>query len=165
MLTDKHIQFLREKIHDLEHALFYNFSTSVLKLPVCVVRIREVDEVGQVWFYINRPSQGLEHFEHEFPAQLQIYRKGKKHRMQLHGKAIIVDDPEQLNLLPDDIKPGRAEKSMVLVKVKMLKVDYYEPWEFKKANWFTSMKNALYKWIYNEKPEFQPYGLNTDTAF
>lgn len=165
MLTDKHIQFLKDKIHDLENALFYNYSTSVLKLPVCVVKIREVDEVGQVWFYINRPSQGLEYFEHEFPAQLQLYKKGKKHRMQVHGKAIIVDDPEQLNTLPADLFPVKPNNKTVLVKVKIAKVDYYEPWELKKTNWFTSMRNTVYKWIYNEEPQFQPYGLNTDTAF
>lgn len=165
MLTDKHIQFLKEKIHELENALFYNYSTSVLKLPVCVVKIREVDEIGQVWFYINRPSQGLEYFEHEFPAQLQFYKKGKKHHMQVHGKAVIVDDPEQLNTLPADLFPVRPGDNMVLVKVKIAKVDYYEPWDLKKTNWFTSMKNAIYKWIYNEEPQFQPYGLNTDTAF
>lgn len=165
MLTDKHIHFLKEKINDLENALFHNYSTSVLKLPVSVVKIREVDEVGQVWFYINRPSQALQYFEHEFPAQLSFYKKGKKHRMQVHGKAIIVDDPEQLNTLPSDIFPVKPNDNMVLVKVKIAKVDYYEPWELKKTNWFTSMRNALYKWIYNEEPQFQPYGWNTDTAF
>ncbi len=165
MLTDKHIQFLKEKISDLENALFHNYSTSVLKLPVSVVKIREVDEVGQVWFYINRPSQALQYFEHEFPAQLQFYKKGKQHRMQVHGKAIIVDDPEQLNTLPTDLFPVKSNDNMVLVKVKIAKVDYYEPWELKRTNWFTSMRNALYKWIYNEEPQFQPYGWNTDTAF
>jgi general stress protein 26 len=166
MLTDKHIQFLKEKISDLENALFYNYSSSVLKLPVSVVKIRDVDEVGQVWFYINRPSQSLEHFEHEFPANLQFYKKGKKHRMQVYGKAIIVDDPEQLNTLPADLFPARP-KNMVLVKVKIAKVDYFEPWDLKKTNWFTTVKNALYKWIYNEEPQYQhqPYGWNTDTAF
>jgi general stress protein 26 len=164
MLTDKHIQFLREKIQDLENALFYNYSTSVLKLPVSIVRIRDVDEVGQVWFYINRPSQGLEHFEHEFPAQLQFYKKGRSHRMQVHGKAIIVDDPEQLNTLPADIF-ANGQRNGVLVKVKIAKVDYYEPWDLKKTNWFTSIKNTVYKWIYNEEPQYQPYGWNTDTAF
>jgi general stress protein 26 len=164
MLTDKHIHFLKEKIQDLENALFYNYSSSVLKLPVSIVRIRDVDEVGQVWFFINRPSQGLEYFEHEFPAELKFYKKGKEHRMQVHGKAIIVDDPEQLNTLPADLFPTRP-KNMVLVKVKIAKVDYYEPWDLKKTNWFTSIKNSLYKWIYNEEPQYQPYGWNTDTAF
>jgi len=163
MLTDKHIQFLRDKINDLENALFYNYSTSVLKLPVSVVRILDVDELGQVWFYVNRPSQSLEHFEHEFPSQLQFYKKGKHHRIQLNGKAMIVDDPEQLNNLPLDLQaPG---KNMVLLKVKIAKVDYYEPWDLKKTSWITSMKNTLYKWIYNEEPQYQPYGWNTDTAF
>ncbi len=165
MLTDKHIQFLKEKIHDLENALFINYSSSVLKLPVSVVRIKDVDEVGQVWFYINRPSQELEYFEHEFPAHLQFYKKGKKHRMQVYGKAIIVDDPEQLNFLPADLSPVKPDSKSVLVKVKISKVDYYEPWDLKKTNWFTSVKNALYKWIYNEEPQYQPYGWNTDTAF
>ncbi|HEX6916317.1 MAG TPA: hypothetical protein VF145_13800 [Chitinophagaceae bacterium] len=165
MLTDKQIQFLKDKIHQLENALFYNYSTSVLRLPVSVVRISQVDDLGQVWFYVNRPSQGLEYFEHEFPAQLQFYKKGKKHRVQVHGKAVIVDDPEQLNLLPPELFPIRPNKNTVLMKVQIARVDYYEPWDLKKANWFTTMRNALYKWIYNEEPQFQPYGLNTDTAF
>lgn len=165
MLTDKHIQFLREKIHDLENALFFNYSSSVLKLPVSVVRIRDVDEIGQVWFYVNRPTQSLEHFEHEFPAQLQLYKKGKEHRIQVHGKAVIVDDPEQLNTLPADLFPVRPNGNMVLVKVKIAKVEYYQPWDLQKTNWFVTIKNALYKWIYNEEPQYQPFGWNTDTAF
>ena len=165
MLTDKHIHFLKEKMQDLENALFFNYSSSVLKLPVSVVKVQDVDEVGQVWFYINRPSQGLEHFEHEFPAHLQFYKKGKKHRMQVYGKAIIVDDPEQLNLLPSDLFPVAPNSKSVIVKVKIAKVEYYEPWDLKKTNWFTSIKNSLYKWIYNEEPQYQPYGWNTDTAF
>jgi hypothetical protein len=33
------------------------------------------------------------------------------------------------------------------------------------VNWFTSLRNTVYKWIYNQEPQFQPYGWNTDTAF
>jgi len=165
MLTekDKHLLFLKEKIQDLENALFYNFSTAVLKLPVCVVKILEVDELGQLWFSVNRPSQCLEHFEHEFPAQLQFYRKGKQHRLKTHGKAIIVDDPEVLNTLPTSIAQKYDPKTTVLVKMNMSQVDYFEPWAFKKTNWFSNFKNTIYKWIYNEQPQYQPF--LTDTAF
>jgi len=164
MLPDKHIELLKTRIKDLENALFFNFSSSVLKLPVCVVKIKDVDEVGQVWFFVNKPSQSLAYFEHEFPAQLRFYKKGKAHRMQVSGKAIIIDDPEQLNFLP----PGMDKvtgNNMVLVKVEISRVDYYEPMDIKKTNWFVTVKNAFYKWMYNEKPQYQPYGWQTDTAF
>ncbi len=165
MLTDKekNLVFLKDKIKDLESALFYNHSSAVLKLPVCVVKILEVDEVGQLWYSVNRPSQCLEHFEHEFPAELQFYRKGKQHRIKISGKAVIVDDPEVLYTLPESITSKFDYKSSVLVRMNMNMVDYFEPYAFKKTNWFDSVRNYIYKWIYNGQPQYQPY--LTDTAF
>jgi hypothetical protein len=165
MLTEneKNLVFLKEKIKDLESALFFNHSTAVLKLPVCVVRILDVDELGQLWYSVNRPSQCLEHFEHEFPGELQFYKKGRQHRINIQGKAIIVDDPEVLNTLPEHIAEKYDPKTMVLLRMKMSHVNYFEPAEFKKTNLFANVRNAIYKWIYNDQPQYQPY--LTDTAF
>lgn len=165
MLSDKNLYFLKDKIQDLQSAIFYNFSTSVLKLPPTVVNIAHMDEIGQLWFYVHKPVQSLAYFDHEFPAQLQLYKKGKQHRIQVHGKAVIVDDPEELNSIA--LNYGQAienKEEMFLMKVKIINAEYYEPWTTKSRSWFTTIKENIYKWIYNEEPSFHPYNFGDAAA-
>ena len=54
------LAFLSEKIKELENALFMSESNALVNLPTHIARITEVDEEGNIWFIIPRPSQIVE---------------------------------------------------------------------------------------------------------
>jgi len=119
--------FVREKINGIGSALFFSQNSSVLKLPVTIVNALEVDDVGHVWFFLNRPTQSLQEFDREFPARLDFYRKGKHYFLQVAGRASIVTDPEEINQLEgmaDEIR-RKAMHQLVLVRFKIVKADYF----------------------------------------
>jgi hypothetical protein len=49
------ITFIEAKIKELENALFFSMSDAVLKIPTCVVKVLQTDELGQIWFVIPKP--------------------------------------------------------------------------------------------------------------
>jgi hypothetical protein len=128
MLTANQLIFLREKIHELRSALFFNTSNAVLKLPCCIINTLKVDDAGQVWFLVNRPEQYLHEFDREFPAKLNFFRKGKRFFLNMAGKAFIVTDPEELNevISIDDETRQQAMTNMVLIKFKIMTAQYDE---------------------------------------
>lgn len=127
MLSQPRVVFLQEKIMELRQALFFDLSSCVLKLPTSVVNALHVDEVGQVWFFINRPTQQVNEFEREFRSRLDFYKKGKNFYLHLMGKACIVSDPEEINGiigLSDEYKQ-QANGKVVLLKFKISEIMYY----------------------------------------
>ena len=88
MLSDTHLPFLQEKISDLRSALFFSLTNSVLKIPTTIVTALRVDEVGQVWFFVNRPMQNIQEFDREFPARLEFFKKRKTILPEDHGKSM-----------------------------------------------------------------------------
>ncbi|HUQ65917.1 MAG TPA: pyridoxamine 5'-phosphate oxidase family protein [Flavitalea sp.] len=112
---------------DIRQALFFNDSRSVLKFPVSIINVLHTDEVGQIWFIVNRPAQHLNEFEKEFRARLNFYKKGKNYFLHIKGKACIVSDPEEINNvhgLEEDIKI-LSSSTMALIRMKIEKIYYY----------------------------------------
>jgi hypothetical protein len=127
MLTQPKVIFLQEKIMELQQALFFDLSTSVLKLPTSVINALHVDEIGQVWFFINKPSQNTNEFENEFRSRLDFYKKGKNFYLHLRGKASIVSDPKGINNVigfPDEYRQ-QASGNVILVKLKISDINYF----------------------------------------
>jgi hypothetical protein len=86
-----------------------------------------VDDYGYVWFYMQKPKQDLTVFEQEFPTRLDFFKKGANFFLQISGKGWVVNDPEELNTL--NVVGADAQSiltDLVLVKVKILKGEYYE---------------------------------------
>lgn len=119
--------FLKNKIMDLRQALFFNDSYSVLKFPISIINVLEVDDVGQIWFMVSRPAQHLNEFEKEFRARLAFYKKGKDFFLNVRGKACIVTDPEEIfNLDGIDAEAKKqAITSMVLIRMSVADVQYF----------------------------------------
>ena len=127
MLSQPRQTILRNKIMDLQQALFFNDSQSVLKFPVSIINVLQADEVEQVWFIVKRPTQSLNEFEKEFQARLDFCKKGKDYYLQVKGKACIVTDPEEINNihgLSDEIRK-QAATSMVLIRMKIRQTYFY----------------------------------------
>ncbi|HVY75660.1 MAG TPA: hypothetical protein VG890_12560 [Puia sp.] len=142
------VSFVEEKILDLENALFFSTSEAVLKMPVCIVKILQVDRLGQLWFVVPRPTQFIYTFEKTFPVKLDFFRKGRDYFLKILGKAFIINDPEEINScegLSDLIKQKAMENDLVILKVKITNADYSE----KNADriygkaWFGQLRFAL----------------------
>ena len=161
MLSETQLPFLQEKISDLRSALFFSLSNSVLKIPTNIVTALKVDEIGQVWFFVNRPLQNIQEFDKEFPARLEFYRKGKPFYLKITGKACIVNDPEELNTLVDvseEVK-DKAMDQLVLVRVKIQSADYVENTPSEATHWIQAIRALFNRWF-----GYQPAGYSLQPA-
>lgn len=161
MLNNSDLQFLQDKIQDLRSALFFSQNSSLLKISTTIVTILKADDIGQVWFFVPRPSQALHEFDMEFPAKLQFFRKGRRFFLHISGKAYIVNDPEEINaLMYEDIRE-KATDHLVLIRVKMTKADYFESLPNSQAGWWRDLRSQVYSWFFNTRPGYRPYHLET----
>ncbi|MDP4150941.1 MAG: pyridoxamine 5'-phosphate oxidase family protein [Bacteroidota bacterium] len=164
MLNHSDLQFLQDKIQDLRSALFFSQNSSLLKISTTIVTILKADEMGQVWFFVPRPSQALHEFDREFPARLQFFRKGRRFFLHITGKAYIVTDPEEINsLFYEDIRES-ASDHLVLIRVKMTKADYFESLPDGREGWWRDLRKQLYSWFFNTRPGYRPYHLDSPLA-
>ncbi len=162
MLNQSDLRFLREKIQDLKHAIFFSENTSLLRMATTIVTLWKMDELGQMWFFIPRPKQALQEFDREFPVRLEFFKKGRQFFLHVSGKAFIVADPEDINgLVHDDIRQ-QASDQLVLIKVRMLKADYFESTgemvRTKRARkWWRDLRNQVHGWLTHTRPGYKPY--------
>ena len=151
MATNQQLNFLQEKIREIGSALFFNLSESVLKLPTSIVTTLKVDDYGFVWFFVQKPMQNLKEFEKEFPVRLDFFRKGSGCFLQVNGKGWVNTDPEEMNsfvIIPEDAK-RLATNEMVLVKVKIMRADYYETQTAHHQSWWQTAVNTVTAWFRN----------------
>jgi len=144
------LNFLQEKIQEIGSAIFFNLSDSVLKLPTSIVSTLQVDDYGFVWFFMQKPKQHLKEFETDFPVRLDFFRKGMSYFLQVMGKGWVVTDPEEMNTisyLPEEAK-RLAMNEMVLVKVKIMKAEYYEK-SAARLSWWQNVVNTFTSWFRN----------------
>ena len=146
------VAFIREKVKDLENALFFSMSDAVLKIPSCLVKVLEADDLGQLWFMIPKPSQFIHAFDRNFPVQLDFFRKGRDYYLKIFGMAFLVNDPEELNstdCLDEHIKQQARENESVVIRVKISHADYVEnaPARASAKAILKQVKHKIYRWF------------------
>ncbi len=149
MATNQQLNFLQEKIKEIGSAIFFNLSDSVLKLPTTIVSTLKVDEYGFVWFFVQKPKQTLKEFETEFPARLDFFKKGTPYFLQVMGKGWVVTDPEEINsyvTISDDVR-AINNGQLLLVKVKIMKAEYYETKTSTKSSWWQNAVSTFGAWF------------------
>jgi len=128
MNNNKILHCIAEKVEDIQVALFYCLSNNPLKINNNIIHTLKIDDSGCIYFFIHRPRQLISQFEQEFPVGLNYFKKGKNYFMNIFGKARMINDPEELayqtDLSTEEI--SCALTTHVLVKVKILKVDFYD---------------------------------------
>jgi general stress protein 26 len=154
------IAFIEEKVRELENALFFSMSDAVLKIPTCVVKVLETDELGQIWFMIPKPTQHIHAFDKIFPVELDFFRKGRDYFLKIFGKAFLVNDPEEINraeCLNETIKEQVRQNEIVLVRVQISRAEYTEksPDITSTKNLLHQVKNKLYRWFQLSQQEGQ----------
>jgi len=119
---------LASRIKELQSALFFSVSNTVLKIPTHVVSGAEVDEQGQIWFVIPKPSQQISEFDSKFRAKLDFFKKGKDFFLKIEGNASIVSDPAEMNsyvALSPQITQQVKEGRVVVIKVEVIHEQYF----------------------------------------
>ena len=141
MVTDNNLQFIKEKITQVKTAIMYSMSNELVKIPNSIVEAVNVDDEGQLWFVCKPPVHSIEHCEQSFPARLQFYKKGTFYKVEVSGKATIINN-EYTNYFAADengIKP-------LLIKMAMTQVEYSEPQEKKRTKMEAWLETG-YKWF------------------
>jgi len=152
------LTFIEEKVMDLENALFFSLSDAVLKIPSCVIKVLQADELGQLWFVIPKPSQLIQAFDKTFPVKLDFFRKGRDYYMKIFGKAFVVNDPEEINnaeCLHETVKQQARFNETVLIKVQMSHAEYVETAPVKTSTkaMLSQVKNKIFRWFHLSQHE------------
>lgn len=144
MATDSNLQFIREKIYQVRSAIMYSMSNEVVKMPNNIVTAIRVDEEGHLWFLSKRPLHFVSQCEQSFPARLKFYRKGINFFLEISGKATIMGNNNEADVMATSDKTIREKP--VLIKMTMNNIEYVEPEERKKSRIETVLENG-YNWL------------------
>ena len=147
------LTFIEEKVMDLQNAIFFSLSDAVLKIPSCVIKVLQADELGQLWFVIPKPSQLIHAFDNTFPVKLDFFRKGRDYYLKILGKAFVVNDPEEINnaeCLHETIKQQATYNETVLIKVQMSHAEYVgtTPAKISTKSILSRAKNKFFHWFH-----------------
>jgi general stress protein 26 len=144
------ISVLREKIKELENALFMSESNALVSLPTHIVRVSEVDEEGNIWFIIPKPTQVIESFSKEMPAKLDFFKKGSSFFLKISGVASIVwtaREMKEVNLSKEF--SNSLKKGNVAVKVKVELTEIIEKAPKQTSNPLMNVGTQVYNWLLN----------------
>lgn len=122
---DEHLDFIKEKIREIKYALFKAEINSTLQLPSNVIQTLKVESDGTIWFLTSCNNDQAKRIDKNFYAYLDYYKKGTDCRLQLAGKATIIDEPDEDFLLLSNYSKNIAGK-LVLVKMKIMQAEYFE---------------------------------------
>ncbi|MCG2617165.1 hypothetical protein LZZ85_22910 [Terrimonas sp. NA20] len=136
MTQDTNLHFIRERISELKNAIMYNNSQDVLRVQNNIAEAVEVDKEGVLWFTIKRPAGYMQQCEQVFPARLNFYRKGFDYRVEVSGKATVVN--YMYNGHKEDI---------VLLRMDMNEVEYTEPNAEKAESQIEKYVKQAYSWF------------------
>ena len=135
---------------ELENALFMSESNALVSLPTHIVRITEVDEEGNIWFIIPRPTQVIESFSKEMPAKLDFFKKGKEFFLKISGVASIIWTEAEIKeaSLSKEFSES-LRKGDVAVKVKVEVSEYVQKTPKPNSNPLLNVGSQVYNWLLN----------------
>ena len=142
---------LKSKIMELQSALFFTESASILKLPTHVISDVEMDEEGQIWFVIPRPMQQIEAFEKEIPAKLDFFKKGKDFFVKITGTAFLIADSEEVKnnpALSAAMREKMSDEKVIGVKVMVQKTELIDNSPKPTQNWLQASRSQLSSWFF-----------------
>lgn len=148
LYTDENLIFLKEKIKDIKVALFKSEMNSELQLPNNIIQTLKVEDDGTIWFFTSCAGDYAQSVAKSFYAYLDYYKKGTECRLQLSGKATIVEDNDESFLNMSNYSKSTASR-LVLVKMKIMQAEYFENKSLQPASWTEKMKGAISHLFFN----------------
>lgn len=149
LYQDDHLQFIQEKIEDIKIALFKSEINSELQLPNNIIQTLKVDKEGHIWFFTSCAGDYAQNIERSFYAYLDYYKKGTDCRIQLSGKASIVEDENDKFLKISDYAKSTASR-LVLVKMKIMQAEYFENRNMPNLTWREKIKGLFQHFFFSE---------------
>ena len=135
--------YFLHKIAELEQALFIPESKALIAIQTQVIEKVYFDPYGDLWFVVNRRVQDMSGFDRQFPAKLGFLKKGRGLFIEVTGKVIITNDPEDLNhisWIPSGIIRAVRQEELILLSVS---IEHAEVHELNVSNPFRRIWNAL----------------------
>ena len=136
------MQTLKSKIMELQSALFFTESKSIVKLPTHVISDIEMDEEGNIWFVIPKPAMHIEAFEKEIPAKLDFFKKGMDFFVKVRGVAYL--QPEMTGSIGERMKG----ENVIVVKVVMQDNELVDNSPKPSQNWLQASRSQLSSWFF-----------------
>jgi hypothetical protein len=141
------MQTLKSKIMELQSALFFTESKSIVKLPTHVISDVELDNEGSIWFVIPKPSMHIEAYDKEIPAKLDFFKKGMEFFVKVRGTAFL-----QTEISDETLSAGMRERmagaDVILVKVEVLESELVDNTPKPKQNWLQASRSQLSSWFF-----------------
>jgi len=154
---DDNLNFLQEKIKDIKIALFKSEINSELQLPNNIIQTLKVEEDGHVWFFTSCNGDYAKNIDRSFYAYLDYYKKGTECRLQISGKAEIVDDENESFLHMSNYSKSTASR-LVLVKMKIMQAEYFENKPVPSITWKDKLREAFNQFFF--APTHRVYDFN-----
>jgi len=150
------INFIKEKIEEIQTALFFPENNSLSKFQSHLIKAH-TDEEGKVCFTINMTSETFDLANPSFPCKLEFYKKGVGFYIQVLGQATI--DEGRTENGPSSTRLKHSSKNQEIpVKVTIEKMNYQpippESAHVKSKEGINSLVNWLFKAKTSNRNEF-----------
>lgn len=132
---------------ELQSALFFNESKSIVKLPTHVISDVELDNEGSIWFVIPKPSMHIEAYDKEIPAKLDFFKKGTDFFVKVRGTAFLQTEISG-ELLSAEMRERLTNADVILVKVQVQESELVDNSPKPKQNWLQASRSQLSSWFF-----------------
>jgi len=132
---------------ELQSALFFNESKSIVKLPTHVISDVELDSEGSIWFVIPKPPMHIEAYDKEIPAKLDFFKKGTDFFVKVRGTAFLQTEISG-ELVSAEMHERLASADVILVKVQVLESELVDNSPKPKQNWLQASRSQLSSWFF-----------------
>jgi hypothetical protein len=144
-------QELRSKILELQSALFFTDSTSLIKLPTHIISEVEMDEEGMIWFVIPRPSQDIRAFDKEIATRMEFFKKGKEFFVKVSGKASLITEEAEAAEVPglsETMLAKMADQKLIAVRVEIKESELVDNAAKANRTWLQISRSQLSSWFF-----------------
>jgi hypothetical protein len=141
---------MKSKIMELQSALFFTESSSIVKLPTHIIPEVEVDAEGQIWFVIPKPAQHIDAFDKEIPAKLDFFKKGKDFFVKVRGTAHLITEVSEIENkgLSLEMIEKMQNDQVIAVKISVLDSELIDNTPKPSQNWLKSSRTQLSSWFF-----------------
>jgi len=141
---------LKSKIMELQSALLFTESSSLVKLPTHVISEVDMNE-EEIWFVIPRPVQHIDAFDKEIPAKLDFFKKGLDFFVKVKGTAFIITDQEEIDnstVISAEMRERMNDPRVIAIKVKIQEADLIDNSPKPSKSWFQASRSQLSSWFF-----------------
>ena len=141
------MQTLKSKIMELQSALFFTESNSIVKLPTHVISDVELDSEGSIWFVIPKPPMHIEAYDKEMPAKLDFFKKGTDFFVKVRGTAFLQTEATEASLSAE-MRQRMQGADVILVKVQVQENELVDNSPKPSQNWLQASRSQLSSWFF-----------------